>query len=101
MVAIESLRDSLGDRLRAKIIREHRRPRNRLQKCPVRTRRRHERDDHKHFAEPDEHRIIVCEKFHKVKVENRGGVPADRRIFKTKLPALCRHAVTLLFRNPN
>ena len=43
------------ERTRPQIVREHRRPRDRLQHRPVRTGRRHQRHNHTQFAEPREH----------------------------------------------
>ena len=45
MIAIKSFRHGFLDRLRAKIVREHRRPRDRLQQCPMRAEHRRERED--------------------------------------------------------
>ena len=67
MLAIERLRHGFGDGLRAKIVRKHRRPRNRLQHGPMRVRRRDEREDHKDFTEPDEHGSTLAFCFSQVK----------------------------------
>jgi hypothetical protein len=45
MFAIESLRHGLGERLAGKIGREHRAPRDGLQRGPMQTRRKDERKD--------------------------------------------------------
>ena len=50
MFAVESFRHGFFDGVRAKIIREHRRPRDRLQQCPMRAEHRHEREDERDFA---------------------------------------------------
>ena len=57
MLAVKGVRHRLGDGVRAKIVRQHRRPRHGLQHGPMRIRRRDEREDHRPFAEPDEHRV--------------------------------------------
>ncbi len=55
MIAVKSFRHGFFDALRAKIVREHRRPRDRLQQRPMRAKHRREREDEKDFAEPLEH----------------------------------------------
>ena len=55
MIAVESFRHGFFDGLRAKIIREHRRPRNGLQQSPMRSEHRREREDEKDFSKPLEH----------------------------------------------
>ena len=49
----------------AKIVREHRRPRDRLQQRPMRAERRHKREDEKNFANADEHKTILVKNFTK------------------------------------
>jgi len=55
MIAIKSFRHGFFDILIAKIVREHRRPRDGLQQRPMCSEHRHEREDEKKFAEPLEH----------------------------------------------
>lgn len=55
MLTVESLRHGFRDGMCAKIIREHRRPRDGLQECPMRAEHRHEREDETDFADADEH----------------------------------------------
>jgi len=55
MVAVESFRHGFFNRVRAKIIREHRRPRDGLQQRPMRAKHRREREDEKDFANAHEH----------------------------------------------
>ena len=55
MIAVESFRHGLCDGLLAKIVREHRRPRDGLQQRPMRAEHRHERENEENFAEPLEH----------------------------------------------
>jgi len=55
MPAIERLLHGFGKGVRAQIVREHRRPRHRLQRGPLRAGHRNQRHNHTKFAEPDEH----------------------------------------------
>ena len=55
MVAVESFRHGLLDGVRAKIVREHRRPRDGLQQRPMRAKGRRERNDEANFSDSDEH----------------------------------------------
>ena len=56
MLAVERVRHRFVESVRAKIVREHRRPRDRLQRGPMRAGCRDERNDHEDFADPDGHR---------------------------------------------
>jgi len=65
MVSIEGFRHGFFDGLCAKIISEHRRPRDGLQQRPMRSEHRHERDDEENFAKPNEHNVILAKNFTK------------------------------------
>ena len=71
MFAVESFRHGFCDGLCAKIVREHRRPRDGLQQRPMRAEHRHEREDEKNFANTDEHKIKLVKKFTKSKIKRR------------------------------
>jgi len=55
MSAVERFRHCSAKRAGMKIVREHRRPRDSLQRRPMRAQHRREREDEKDFAEPLEH----------------------------------------------
>ena len=55
MLAVKRALYRLGERAGAPVVCEHRRPRDGLQHCPMRSRRREQRDDQKNVAEPLEH----------------------------------------------
>ena len=54
--AVKRAGHGFGKRVRAQVVRQHRRPRDRLQHGPMRAGARDERNHHKNFAKPDEHR---------------------------------------------
>ena len=55
MLAVERVRHSFGERLRAQIVRQHRRPRDRLQHSPMKAVGGDQRNHHQIFAETDKH----------------------------------------------
>ena len=55
MLAVESLRDRVGERLVAEVAGQHCRPRDRLQRGPVQPRRQDERNDHQKFSKTRKH----------------------------------------------
>ena len=82
MLAIEGAADRLIETLRAQIVRQHARPRHRLQKRPIRAEHGCQRKHQEHFTDPGEHGFHHCENFHKVKVKGVGN---------TKPGASCPH----------
>lgn len=58
MIAVESFRHGFPGRMCAKIIREHRRPRDGLENRPMRAEHRHKRNNQEKFSEADEHNNI-------------------------------------------
>lgn len=78
MFAVESIRHSYLDGMCAKIVREHRRPRDRLQQRPMRAKHRYKRKYDKDFAEPDGHNPILVKIFTKsMEMLNRYMVESD------------------------
>ena len=55
MVAVKSFRHGFFDGMCAKIVGEHRRPRDGLQQRPMRAEDCHKRDDEENFANTNEH----------------------------------------------
>jgi hypothetical protein len=55
MLAVERFRHRVAKRTRLNIVRQHRRPRDRLQRRPMQASRRDERENHQKFSEADEH----------------------------------------------
>ncbi|MGO8838835.1 MAG: hypothetical protein ACLQAH_06860 [Limisphaerales bacterium] len=59
MLAVERVRHSFGERLRAQIVCQHRRPRDRLQHGPMKAGGGDQRNHYQKFAESDKHIEIL------------------------------------------
>jgi hypothetical protein len=69
MFAVESVRDGHRDGVCAKIVREHRCPREGLKQRPMCAEHRRERENETDFADADEHKIKLVKNFTKSKIK--------------------------------
>ena len=58
MLAVKGFRDGLLEGFRAHVVRQHRRPRHRLQRHPMRARRAEQRDYQQEVAQPVKHSCL-------------------------------------------